>query len=495
MIERLNPSSLSPQAGIPGKDSSLFASRSSLRKLRVLVDAELLDLLEMTTISSDLILAGLLTHPLISLYRYADDGPSGDLSPREYGTWTKAYEGWATVEPPEPEMGIRNVTYADDITVTRTGIIGNIIEIARQDARTSVYSELGPEVAALKREADAVGAQVASSIGADIFITNRPFLHESNTVYARDVTVLNLSSALPVVSLYLRAQGQFIPFRDLDGGMFTMNRGLFYWVGTRELLPSAWRWFGACVTESHAVGNDTLTYLGQSALQRVQRALVARDTVHCMLNQPQNNDVADDILSNLDVILVLLMGAIDATARVAHISLNFSQSKSKLRKAGWQNSDWLKLVRNEAPSLADIVVDGSPGNHLLTILRSLRNSVHGEALQPLAVQQTGRRIETLFGLPRSDMDELVAACEALGGASRWGIKEQIPGRMHADPHALLEELFPRVVDLLDSLMTHTPVEGLANVDAATLPSGPPDEGSMGTFDEKNRNSIRWQLGL
>jgi hypothetical protein len=50
MIERLNPSSLSPQAGIPGKDSSLFASRSSLRKLRVLVDAELLDLLEMTTI-------------------------------------------------------------------------------------------------------------------------------------------------------------------------------------------------------------------------------------------------------------------------------------------------------------------------------------------------------------------------------------------------------------------------------------------------------------
>lgn len=495
MIQRLSRHGIIPERGTPGRELPLFASRSSLRKLRVLIDVDVLESLKTTSITSDLILAGLLTHPLVTFYRYADEGPPPKIKAREYGDWAKAYEGWATVELPEPKMGVRAVTYADD-TVTHTGIMGDIIEMAREDNRTNVYSELGPDGAALRREADAVASQVASSIGADIFITNRPFLHQGHAAYTRNITVLTPSSALPLVSLYLRAQGDFLTFRSPDGGgTAKMNRGLFYWVGTRELLPSAWRWFKACVMESHATSDDTLIYLGQSALQRVQRALMARDTVHCMVNQPQNNDIADDILSNLDTTFVLLMGALDAVARVAHISLGFSQSRNRLRSAGWQNSQWLDQVREEAESLAAIVADDSPGQRVLTILRAFRNSVHGEALQPLAVQQSGQRLETLFGLPRSDMDELLVACEALGGLSQWGVKQQIPGRMHADPHVLLEELFPRVISLLDSLMTHTPVERLPHIDATTLSSGPPDEGPMGTFSEKNRNSIRWQLGF
>lgn len=67
--------------------------------------------------------------------------------------------------------------------------------------------------------------------------------------------------------------------------------------------------------------------------------------------------------------------------------------------------------------------------------------------------------------------------------------------MRADPHVLLEELFPRVIGLLDSLMAHTPVERLPHVDATTLSSGPLDEEPTGIFNETNRNSIRWQLGL
>ena len=495
MMQRLNQDAVHPRKDVTGKGSALFVSRLSLRKLRVLIDADLLKSLGTPEITGDLLLAGLLTHPLISLHRYADDGPPSDLSPRDYNTWTKAYEGWATVDPPDPQTGTRAVVYADEDSVTHAGLIEDIAEFASQDTRTNTYGDLPPKQAASRRQADAVAAQVASSIGADLYITDRPFLHQAGRAYTRDITVLAASDALPFISLYLRAQGEFVTYRDLDGrGTFRMNRGLFYWVGTRELLPSAWRWFGACVMESHAVGDSTLTYLGQSALQRVQRALTTRDTVHCMINQPQNNDIADDVLSNLDVIFVLLMGAVDATARVAHVVLGLSPSKNKVRKAGWQNSEWLKLVRAEDANLADVVADGSSGQQVLTILRALRNSVHGEALQSLAVQHTGRR-ETLVGLPQADMDELMKACEALGGSARWGIKRQIPGRMHADPHVLLEELFPRVVDLLDLLMARTPVERLPHVEVAKLQVGPPVEGPMGTFSENNRNSIRWQLGL
>ena len=202
MIQRLSRHGIIPERGTPGRELPLFASRSSLRKLRVLIDTVVLESLKTTTITSDLILAGFLTHPLITFYRYADEGPPPELKAREYGDWAKAYEGWATVEPPEPEMGVRAVTYADN-TVTHTGIMGDIIEMAREDNRTNVYSELGPDGAALRREADAVASQVASSVGADIFITNRPFLHQGHAAYTRSITVLTPSSALPLVSLYL----------------------------------------------------------------------------------------------------------------------------------------------------------------------------------------------------------------------------------------------------------------------------------------------------
>ena len=136
------------------------------------------------------------------------------------------------------------------------------------------------------------------------------------------MTYCTIEDALTVIGLYLRSQGSFVISRHPAGrGTHNMNRGLYYWVGTRELLPSAWRWFSACVQYSTRVGDNSLLLLGQSVLQRVQRALQVRDEVHVALNKPQDNDTADDALSSLDVALLLLMGAVDATARVVHAVL------------------------------------------------------------------------------------------------------------------------------------------------------------------------------
>jgi hypothetical protein len=87
-----------------------------------------------------------------------------------------------------------------------------------------------------------------------------------------------LPEALALVGLYLRSQQAFIIWRGADGfGSFNMNEGLYYWVGTRELLPTAWRWFAAYVHQSNATNDATLLGLGESLLRRVQRALEARD--------------------------------------------------------------------------------------------------------------------------------------------------------------------------------------------------------------------------
>ncbi|HEY5261770.1 MAG TPA: hypothetical protein VIJ33_06630, partial [Solirubrobacteraceae bacterium] len=343
----------------------------------------------------------------------------------------------------------------------------------------------------------ALAAKVAETVGADLFITERQYLYEATWTIADGVTYCELDDALRVIGLYLRSQGSFITSRDPTGrGTHTMNRGLYYWVGTRELLPSAWRWFSACVQHSMSPGNDSLLLLGQSVLQRVQRALQVRDEVHIALNKPQDNDTADDALSSLDVALLLLMGTVDATARVAHAVLGISGS---VYSAGWQyEKKWVAKVSATAPGLGRLFQGDTDHVRALTILRLLRNSIHGEALPALGVGVGRQRDGTLVGLPASQQTELLAAFAALGGEAAWGVEQRIPGRLHADPGTLLEQLLPRVLHMLNEIMDATPVERLSNVslqssdlEVPPAPAGSPSD----PFDEINRQSIRWQLGL
>jgi hypothetical protein len=209
------------------------------------------------------------------------------------------------------------------------------------------------------------------------------------------------------------------------------------------------------------------------------------------MNLRQDNDTADDALTALDTCLLFLMGAVDATARVAHVVLGLPEHAYQ---AAWQRDGWLGKVRAKAPILSDVVAAGTAGRDTLTILSLLRNTVHGAGLQALAVGAAGRRDETLVGLPRVDSDRILAAVDGRGGQVSWGLRELVPGRIHADPGLLLERLLPAVVELLNDLMIATPVEDLTHVAVNPedlLPPCGPDQ----PFGENERLSIRWQLGL
>lgn len=84
---------------------------------------------------------------------------------------------------------------------------------------------------------------------------------------------------------------------------------------------------------------------------------------------------------------------------------------------------------------------------------------------------------------------------ALGGLANWGVEELIPGHLHFDPGVLLEELFPRVLAMLNDIMVQTPVERLAHVTLPSTDLNPTVWRDSETFDEQFRQSIRWQLGL
>lgn len=470
-----------------GDSGELFRVESSLRPMVVLVDAELIDASATgpdTRTSSQALLAELLGLKTFVVHRYADAGPPAGTPAVSAGA-RRVFPGWAVVaEKHDGAWGV--VSGGDDGSWTMSGIIGNAVDVAERDSGTSAYSDLDPAQAAARRAADGLAAQVAGqALEADVFITERPYLHEATWRIADDTAVCGVDDALALLGLYLRKQGLFH-----IGRRYTFNRGLFSWVATRELLPSAWRWFGA-VVRSGTTGDEKLTILAGSLLQRFERALIARDAVLVALNQPQDNDVRDDALTALDDVTYRLMGAFDVLARVAHRVCGLP---SKERNAGWQNPGWLAELASVEPRLADVLLTGKHGAHVVTILRLLRNTVHGEALQGLHVQRSGTPDRSLVGLNSDDEAQVLAAMDALGGRARWGVEELLPGRVHVDPGVLVEELFAEVIPLLNELMDRTPVESLPGVSLTAADLAPPAD-AQGPFSEPCRFSIRKQYGF
>jgi hypothetical protein len=468
--------------------STVFSPRPPLRKLVVVIDDELLATQPQSNRGS--LLAGLLSHQYVEAFRISDDGPAAHADWRTAESGTKYVPGWLVIGDASEAGNIPLIQATSDAKcVSRRALIGNAPELAAADPNSTAYSERGEDEAAAQRVRDVRALEAAREAEADLFITTRPYLHTFTWQFAREVVIATPEQALPLVSLYLRRQGIFLTYRSPDGtATHSFNRGLFYWVGTRDLLPSGWRWFSACVHADEE--RDALTDLGQSLFQRVQRALQNRDAALWALNQPQNNDTADDALGSLDNVLLGLMAAVDVAARIAHRTLGLDGSEYK---AGWQYKRWLKKVEVAAPALAAVVGPDSQGINTLEVLRLLRNSIHGAALQPLAIStRPTQRDATLVGLPSADAQRLLNAMDALGGRSAFGLRILLPDRIHADPGKLLDAIFAGAVNLLDQLMRETPVERLAGT-LQSSDTGPPQDDDI--FGEEQRESIRLQLGL
>jgi len=226
-------------------------------------------------------------------------------------------------------------------------------------------------------------------------------------------------------------------------------------------------------------------------MARVQRSLQSRDQVHVALGRAQDRAVADDVISAFDSVLLMLLGAINAAARGANIALSIGFEPHQV---SWQSKAWIKEVRQAAPELARLVAPGSEGGSAWTLLRHLRNTIHGEGIDPLTARDYRSDPETFMGMPRSQSKDVKDAFLTLGGESVLGIEEKIPGRLYANPASLLEYLYPKILTLLDKMMTETPVENLPSVSLGSDQLAPPPD-EEGPFAERSRLSVRWQLGL
>jgi hypothetical protein len=236
--------------------------------------------------------------------------------------------------------------------------------------------------------------------------------------------------------------------------------------------------------------------VGGSLLQRFDRALEQRDKVIVSLSQPQTNDLRDDALHGIDVILLYFVAAVDVAARGAHRTLQISGGEH----AGWQSKrrgGWWEKVNAAEPQLAAVVGNGTAGDAVLTVVRLLRNSVHGAALQGVAYVEYSAPQETLVGLPADQETDLLAAMDRLGGRASWDASSVLPGRTHVDPRSVLDRLFEYVPTLLNDLMEKMPVEQLQGVAITPADRLPPTEKSAfsNPFSPLLSGCVRRLLGL
>jgi hypothetical protein len=260
------------------------------------------------------------------------------------------------------------------------------------------------------------------------------------------------------------------------------NEWLYYQIGAVELLPELWRWSAACAQVKSAEDRQTLSGLHGALLQRVQRSLRTRDGFYRVYNLPQKRDAVRTLLVELDALLVLLMGAVDASARFIHTLLGLPADDK--HRAGWQREGWRKQVAKQSATLADIFRPNTPLADTLGILAKLRNTVHGEMIRA-TMRQSVRSRDAVIRLPNDGRQKILEAMDALGGRQAWGVRTSADGSEVVDPGLFVELLFPKVLTLLNGVMEQT-LGG----------SGPgPQSQGLRWYNDRNRLSIRWQLGF
>jgi hypothetical protein len=324
---------------------------------------------------------------------------------------------------------------------------------------------------------------------ADAFATGDPLLLEKiprNLI--ADGNPMTVAEAVALLGLFLRVREDFaLDFGE--GYRFSVDRSGFYFVLTRDLTPSGWRWFSGCVDHSHHTKDDGLMMMAQSAMERIERSLRARDRLNEKLQLPARRDLSDEAIFYFYVALYMLGGAFDGLAHVAHTVHGLGGSE---RMIGWGSKSWMKQLKTANPALHGMMTRGQPHRDARELVAILRNTIHHESLHTI-MQSGGNRRERVV-VPAGIEKELEEVLARVGDAADFGITRQADNRLYIEPAIYLEQVLAPVLAAMNAVMDGTPVETLAGANPATFLNAPP-EGDDEMFNSANRQRIRLLSGI
>jgi len=226
----------------------------------------------------------------------------------------------------------------------------------------------------------------------------------------------------------------------------------------------------------------------QSAMERLERSLRARDRLHEKLQLPASRDLATEAIFYFDVALFMLGGAFDGLAHVAHTVHCLGGPK---RAVGWGSSSWMKQLRTANRHLEQLMTLGQPHRDARELIAILRNTIHEEALRTVSWQTGATRTERVV-VPAGIEAKLETVLARIGTPADYGVLRQADGRLYIEPGMYLERILPLVVAALNAVMDATPVDKLPGVDPSKLLTAPPDDQM---FNATIRRRIRLLSGI
>lgn len=350
------------------------------------------------------------------------------------------------IEIPDHDKKDVGVRMDDDSHHTGLMHFGQWKDLARHASQQ--HDEKSPQFSEALQEVLLAGA--SNAIRHDIFVTASPtLLSNKGKVFIRHANVRSPSEAARIAGLFLRSRGTFTYG---VGGSFShsFDRGLFYWVLTRYRLPKMWHYFSACL-DGGKVRKDDTDMVGQSILARCDRALEARDNIVRLLYVPQDNNIRDEMMYHFDYLTLLLAGAIDAQARVAHRAYKITASPERV--ANFRRQDFQTELNSAGATKLVQFVTSPLFINASTLLSRLRNTIHGASMPTLAYNEGGEPQKSFIQVTSEHRDELWAAAEGLGSAARWGLRKS-HDRVLLEPcsyaTALVAEIFKCVNEIADA---------------------------------------------
>jgi hypothetical protein len=227
-----------------------------------------------------------------------------------------------------------------------------------------------------------------------------------------NANILRPSLALPLVHLYLRSRGTFI-YDAGERSQSTFNRGLFYLVLLRSLLPELWPFLKAAENLNRALGR-----LGGAIRIRCIRALQAQDELgRLFFGQRDSSDDRDRMAYHFEYAMLLLQGAIDAQARIVKQTYGVLPSS----KASFKNADFRTRLRAKGAGALCDLVETDVQQDLLAALGTIRNKIHDDPLGDLGYSSPATGHVGLLALGGEDAQKVLKSLRNLGDPGAMGV--------------------------------------------------------------------------
>lgn len=302
----------------------------------------------------------------------------------------------------------------------------------------------------------------------DLLVTTNPALIASASQFPK-ANIVTAADGCKIVGLYLRLMRNWV-FSRGGGTREALDRHGFYWTLTRHRTPSMWRYMGACLMASRP-NREEIAYLGNTVLVRLHRALQARDEIGFQFYQPQGNSTRELMLYHFDYLLMLLVGALDAQARIAH---RVYQLTSQERRASFIDGGFRVQLESAGADGLSAEVSSDRFCAFREVLWSLRGTIHGAANWPLGVHEPGGLQRSLCRIGSRANEIWTAAC-LLGAPADLGIERLID--VEFEPYTCACALTNEALKYVDKIALETDVIRLfdAGSPVPDLPAGPPEK--------------------